>query len=198
MGAKRAVVEYNWQGPQEWLRGYSDSDWVGCIRTGRSTSGGAVLLGTHWIRSWSTTQKVVALSSGEAELIVVVKMSTELLGLMNLVRDWQRSYGAKVFADSIVALEIVHRKGAGKLRHIRVSMLWVQDAREQGILNYEKIGAVVDPGDLMTKYISRTVMSGHMERLNIHLREGRADAGLELNHVTTATCHTQHARACSA
>ena len=65
-GAKRAVVEYNWQGPQVWLRGYSDSDWAGCIRTGRSTSGGAVLLCTHWIRSWSTTQKVVALSSGEA------------------------------------------------------------------------------------------------------------------------------------
>ena len=42
--------------------------------------GGAVMLGSHWIKSWSSTQKFVALSSGEAELIAVVKMSTELIG----------------------------------------------------------------------------------------------------------------------
>ena len=35
---------------------YSDSDWAGCLKTRKSTSGGALMLGGHCIKSWSTAQ----------------------------------------------------------------------------------------------------------------------------------------------
>ena len=66
-GCPRCVLAYGWQeGPQAPF-GYSDSDWAGCKKTGKSTSGGLVLLGFHLIKSWSSTQATVAMSVGEAE-----------------------------------------------------------------------------------------------------------------------------------
>ena len=58
----------------EWLQGtvgistYVDSDWAGDKKTCKSTSGEMVFRGTHLLKSWSTNQQIVALSSGEAEL----------------------------------------------------------------------------------------------------------------------------------
>ena len=112
--------------------------------------------------------------------MAIVKMSTELIGAMTLAIDWNKKYGAKVFADSSAALGVVHRKGAGKLRHIRVHMLWVQDARESGQLEYNKVGGLHNPGDLM----SRHLMQQHLEKLGVQLRDGRTKASLELSRVT--------------
>ena len=64
-------------------KGNSDVDWAGC----RSTSGGAVMAGRHYIKSWSATQKSVTLSSGEAELVAAVKMSSEIIGIAQLWKD---------------------------------------------------------------------------------------------------------------
>ena len=46
----------------------------------RSTSGGLILLGEHLIKSWSTTQTITALSSGEAEYYAIVKGASQGIG----------------------------------------------------------------------------------------------------------------------
>ena len=33
---------------------YSDTDWAGCVRTRRSTSGGCAMIGSHLLRCWSS------------------------------------------------------------------------------------------------------------------------------------------------
>ena len=48
---------------------HTDSDWAGCVRTRRSTSGGSIQLGRHTLRTWSSTQRTVAMSSAEAEIM---------------------------------------------------------------------------------------------------------------------------------
>ena len=48
---------------------FVDSDWAGCPETRRSTSGGAILVHGMCLKTWSTTQRVVARSSGEAEAL---------------------------------------------------------------------------------------------------------------------------------
>ena len=57
--------------------GFSDSDWAGCVRTRKSTSGGALMRGSHVLRTWCGTQATVALSSAEAELIAAVRGAAE-------------------------------------------------------------------------------------------------------------------------
>ena len=90
------------------------------------------MVGGHYIKSWSSTQKTIALSSGEAELTAAVKSSSETIGLTQLGGDWGLNLEGEIFVDSTAALGVVARKGAGKLRHVRVGMLWIQERAETG------------------------------------------------------------------
>ncbi len=90
------------------------------------------------------TQKSITLSSGEAELVAAVKMSTEVLGMLQLLEDWGVSKEAKVYVDSSAAIGITQRKGNGKLRHVKVGMLWVQEKVEDGERKNQSENAPVD------------------------------------------------------
>ncbi len=61
------------------------------------------------IQSNSRTQKAVALSSGEAELTAMVRVTAEGVGLSALLEDWGAKRGLTVFADSSAALGVVQR-----------------------------------------------------------------------------------------
>ena len=86
-GKSRSILKYDWQGRETMVDGYTDSDWAGCVRSAKSTSGGILMIGGRMIKAWSKTKNSISLSSAEAELIAMVKLSTELLGLMSLARD---------------------------------------------------------------------------------------------------------------
>ena len=64
----RLIVKYPWQEPSTELSLFSDSDWGGCVRTRKSTTGGVMMRGSHMITAWSKTQQRDSLSSAEAEL----------------------------------------------------------------------------------------------------------------------------------
>ena len=85
------------------------------------------MIGSHFIKGWSRTQNHVTLSSAEAELIALVKCTAETLGVCAVLRDWGQEKSSMLYADSSAALAIAKRKGAGKLRHIHISALWIQD-----------------------------------------------------------------------
>ena len=109
----RSITHYPFQGEQEEISGFSDSDWAGCRRTAKSTSGGAVMRGMHCLKTWSSTQKNITLSSGEAELVAAVKMSCEVLGMIQLAKEWDVIMTGSIYVDSSAALGIVNRKGHG-------------------------------------------------------------------------------------
>ena len=134
----RTVLRYEWQGHEHEVTGYSDSDWAGCRKTGRSTSGGAIMIGGHFIKGWSRTQNHVTLSSAEAELYAMVKCTAELLGIRSMLRDFGVDSSSVIYADSSAALAIAKRKGAGKLRHINVNSLWIQERQNEKDLEFRK------------------------------------------------------------
>ena len=49
----RKVMRYAWHGHEHEVTGYSDSDWAGCRVTGKSTNGGALMIGGHFIKGWA-------------------------------------------------------------------------------------------------------------------------------------------------
>ena len=71
-GAPRLMYSHPWQ-EAAGITVYVDTDFAGCSFTRKSTSGGLAFRGRHLLKTWSCTQKVVTLSSGEAELAGVVK-----------------------------------------------------------------------------------------------------------------------------
>ena len=93
MDNSRTLMRFDWQGHEAEVTGYSDSDWAGCSVTGKSTSGGALVIGHHLIKCWSRTEKA------EAELVAIVKCSAELLGLRSLMMDLGRDSNDVIYAD---------------------------------------------------------------------------------------------------
>ncbi len=121
-GVPRLVYTYGAQ-QVEAIDVYVDTDWAGCARTRRSTSGGSVMLGRHAIKTWSSTQTGVSLSSGEAELNGVLKGSAMGLGFQSLLQDLGIDVPLRVWTDSSAAIGICNRQGLGKLRHLDTHLL---------------------------------------------------------------------------
>ena len=138
------------------------------------------MIGGHFLKGWSRTQNNVTCSSAEAELIALVKCSAELLGMRSAMKDWGVESSGVVYADSSAALAIANRKGAGKLRHINVSALWIQEKQDLHQLEMRKILGAENPADLMTKYLTRSVMDSHFEFLSQRRESGRAKSGLNI------------------
>ena len=180
IGRPRVVTHFQFQGEVDELSAFSDSDWAGCRRTAKSTSGGVIMRGTHYIKSWASTQKNITLSSGEAELVAAVKASAELIGVTQLASEWGHNLKGAVYVDSSAALGVVKRKGNGKLRHIRVGLLWIQEKSEEGEILYKKVRGECNPSDVMTKYLGKKVAEGHMGRMRQRFETGRAESSLRL------------------
>ena len=180
-GAPRAVQHFWWQCLPTELSTYVDSDWAGCKSTCRSTSGGAAMLGSHTLKSWSTTQATVAMSSAEAELYALTKGSAMTLGIIAMCADLGLQLGAKVISDASATLSIVHRQGLGKLRHVNVQYLWVQERVRGGDLQVEKVWGKHNPADLMTKHLPAMEMHGHLERLGYAINATRSEIAPQLN-----------------
>ena len=187
VGRPRLVHIFAWQEQVGTVTSYSDSDWAGCEKSRRSTSGGIVTIGTHVLKSYSKQQRTVALSSAEAELHAMVAASSETLGIVALMADMGLVLEGEVYVDSTAALGIAQRQGIGKLRHVRTQALWVQEVRAEGRLQYKKVLGSRNPADALTKYMAGTLMDQHIATVGLVFRGGRADSAPELNSVSTYT-----------
>ena len=183
--APRSVTHYYWQARPRTVDTHVDSDWAGCKHTARSTSGGAARLGWHVVKTWSSTQATIALSSGEAELYSLVKGAAQTLGLISLARDFGVQLEGRVHTDASAALGIVNRQGLGKVRHVRVQYLWIQERVRRGELAMKKVPGAENPADLLTKHLAAADMLRHIEDLCVTLHSDRADTAPQLSRVST-------------
>ena len=77
----------------------------------------------------------VAISSGEAELYAIVKGGQQGIGMQSLLADLQVDVGIQLYTDASAAKGMVKRKGIGKVKHIEVNQLWIQDYVAQGLIH---------------------------------------------------------------
>ena len=159
----------------ESLNAFADSDFAGCIKTRKSTSGGAIKFGEHCIKSWSSTQSVIALSSGEAEYYSLVKTASQSIGIRNMLLDVGINVGIHINTDSSTAKNISLRKGVGKVRHIETNQLWLQDKVKSKDISIKKVGTLDNPAYLLTKHLSREVIDKHLKNLGFKREDGRHD-----------------------
>ena len=169
----RSGYSYQYQDSPKELTVWTDTDYAGCKRTRKSTSGGVVMLGSHLIKSWSSTQSVVALSSGEAEYYGMVKGASVALGLQSVLKDFNIECSITLKSDASAAIAISNRRGLGKVRHIEVCQLWLQDKVRRGDIKVVKVGTHDNVADALTKYVSQDIMAMHMRSTNQYLTEGR-------------------------
>ena len=127
------------------------------------------MYGCHGIKAWSATQQVIALSSGEAEYYGMVKGAGNALGLSGVLQDLGICLPIILYTDSSAAKGISSRRGLGKVRHIELSELWLQDQVARGKVEVRKIRGEDNISDSLTKHATpdriKQTMEGTFQRI---------------------------------
>ena len=143
-----------------------DSDWAGCLKTRRSTSGGIASIEGCAVKTWSSTQATPAL---------FVKAAAEGLGIQSLLIDLGWSVKIRVWIDATAAKGVASRTGLSKIRHMETRVLWVQQALKTGRLSILKIPGKVNPADVLTKPGSAHEMADRLQMVGAFLKTRRAE-----------------------
>ena len=182
IGRERMIINFDYQTWNGRLAVWTDSDWAGCRSTRKSTRGGVVMIGEHPIKTWSSTQAVIALSSGEAEYYAIVRGSSIGMGIKSMLKDWDvvssictahSSEEIYINTDSSAAKGITQRRGLGKVRHIEVTELWVQDHVLKGTISVFKVAGTANYSDALTKYVDQSNVAYHLQKTNQIIKSGR-------------------------
>ena len=134
------------------------------------------MIGNSCLKNWSSTQAIIALSSGEAEYYGVVKAASIGLGVRSMFADLGINMNIEVLTDATAAKGIATRKGLGKVRHMAVHYLWVQERVAQGDLKLSKVWGKENPADLLTKYLDFQSIQKFANLVGLEYLEGRAAA----------------------
>ena len=184
-GARRLVWDFKMQDEVDTIDVYTDSDWAGCRRSRKSTSGGAIMRGSHCLKAWSKTQALIAKSSGEAELYAVVRGATEAMGMVTLAKDLGTKVQIQLHIDALAAKGMIERKGLSKVRHLDVNVLWLQEQCARKILPVAKVPGEENPADLMTKHLGAAKIAMNIKTLSMRMVDGRAGKAAQLHQLAS-------------
>ena len=130
---------------------HGDANFAVCISTRKSTVGGMIMWSGQYVKAWSKTMGVLALSSGESELAAVVRASIEGLGLQSILSDLDLCGHVAIKSDATAAIGMVHPLGSGKVRQLAVGDLWIQHHVRSGKIRVSKMSGLENPSDAQTK-----------------------------------------------
>ena len=85
------------------------------------------------------------------------------------------------WADASAALGMLDRVGSGKVRHVDVGILWLQQKWLKHIVNFSKIPGQYNCSDLVTKGLGREKCEEFMRELNCQFRKGRAGKAVKID-----------------
>ena len=74
-----------------------------------------------------------------------------------------------IYTEASVAKQFAHRKGCGRMKHIDVCYMWLQETMEQAQFILRKILRSENLADLLTYPPSKADVDLHRERLSLHL-----------------------------
>ena len=150
------------------LESYSDSDWSGHQAHRRSTSSAIHYVNSCPVFASARTQRVVSLSSCEAELHALVSAAADgkyIAGCHSFLAGCEVEHHG--YVDNASAKSLANKRGVGKVRHLAGKLLWVQNCTADGSLKISQIGTLFSAADLATKPLSIARMRALMFLCNI-------------------------------
>ena len=67
------------------------------------------------------------MSSAESELVAISAAATHAKLVMSIYQDVGEDVKIKVYSDSKAALQFMQRKGLGRIRHLDIRKMWLQE-----------------------------------------------------------------------
>ena len=127
----------------------------------RSTTGYVFTTGGT-TESWiSKLQKVVALSTTEAEYVAATEASKEMIWLQRFMEELgNKQENNRLYCDSQSAIHIANNSSFHlKTKHIQLRYHFIRSALEYGHLKLEKIYTSQNPPDMLTQGVTREKLS---------------------------------------
>ena len=104
----------------------------------------------------------------------IVKGSAEALGMQSVVNDLGDNVLIEVRADSSAAIGICNRSGIGKIRHLAVGQLWVQERIREKELTLSKWPGADNPADVLSKHVPAELLRKHVPGVGLDWELGRS------------------------
>jgi hypothetical protein len=148
-------------GSDTFLQGYVDSDMAGDKDSMKSTTGYVFTIGGTIVSWISKLQKVVALSTTEAEYVAATEASKEMIWLQRFMEELgKKQENNKLYCDSQSAIHLAKNSAFhSKTKHIQLRYHFIQSTLEDGQLKLEKIHTSQNPADMLTKGVTREKLS---------------------------------------
>ena len=132
---------------------YSDSDYAGCKKDRKSTTGGCQFFGNKMVTWQCKKQNTVAISTCEAEYVAAASCCSQVLWIQQQMRD----YGLKflttpIFVDNSAAIAITENPVSHRhSKHIDIRHHFLRDCSEKQLIQLQKVDTADNVTDIFTK-----------------------------------------------
>ena len=131
-----------------------DASWAS-LADCKSTSGGIIQIQGFTLSHWCRTQPIVTQSSCESELLALNTGAVEGKLVISILAEINLHPELVLFSDSASGTAAVERRGLGRMRHINIKELWLQDEIREKRLSIRRVASSVNMADAFTKPLPR-------------------------------------------
>ncbi|KAK1418159.1 hypothetical protein QVD17_27298 [Tagetes erecta] len=152
------------------IQAYTDADWAGDKGDRRSTSGYFTLVGGNLVTWRSKKQKVVALSSAEAEFQGIARGLAEVLWIRKLLTEigFPQTEAIKIMCDNKAAIQISENPVQhDRTKHVEVDRHFIKEKIEAKIIELPFVRSEDQLADILTKAVNERIFSVCLDKLRI-------------------------------
>ena len=164
-GRHRAKAESDTNTMGAKLIGYADASYATDIDTRRSVTGFAWFLGGNLISYASKVQKVVALSTAEAEYIALCRSMQEMRYIQTLVTEMEGLIDvskALIYEDNEACVKMAtNQMGSSRTKHVEIKYHYCRENVEAGNVVLVYVPTQLQLADTLTKHTTRDTQKRH-------------------------------------
>ena len=133
------------------------------------------MFGKHLLLHWSRTQQTVALSSVAAELNALCKGAQEAIAARVMTEELGNPLCLRMHTDASAAVGVLNRQGSGRIKHLQIKQLWLQERIKLKELSIIKVPRATNFSDLLTHHWNEREGDQHMSGMGV-CRRGTCEA----------------------
>ncbi|CAO2833049.1 unnamed protein product [Amaranthus hypochondriacus] len=152
------------------ITAFTDADWVGDRDDRKSTSGYFTVIGGNLVTWRSKKQKVVALSSAEAEFRGIAKGVMEVLWLRKLLTElgFAPEESCVIYCDNQAAISISENPVQhDRTKHVEVDRHFIKEKLEDDIIKLPHVKSEDQLADILTKAVGTQWFKDVLDKLGI-------------------------------
>eukprot|EP00253_Pinus_taeda_P003540 PITA_03540 len=152
------------------LHDYTDADWAGSMDDRKSTSGGALFMGSRLVSWFSKQHSSIALSTAEAEYVAATSFCTQLLWMMQTLQDFQITCTPpiSILCDNTSAITISKNLVMhSNTKHIPIKYHFLREQVLEQKVKLEYVPSKEQVADILSKPLPRETFEYLRQKLGV-------------------------------